>query len=267
MLRLAVIICLAAASAACATAPTPRPLARSIIEPTMVDAAIEIAKQLDAAAETDAPAGEPWFRLVDGGVPILVTAPHATQPTRDGRKRFSDGGGTAALALSLRELTNVWVLHTTHSSPSDPNYYDDNEFKRTLGELIERERPVLLLDIHGSSPMRPYDVDFGTMNGTSLLEQEELLDDLVEYLENEGIDSFSLNRFAASQNDTITKFAANRGVPSIQLEINAGFVTPQEGALHQQQYARLLQGLVRFVQDVAEAACRERVCTQRDGTE
>lgn len=235
-------------------------LSKSIIEPDTVKAAIATAKELDARSESDPPEGVSWLRVVDGRVPIIVTAPHATSPMRDGKRRYSDGGGTAALALGLSELSHVWVIYTTYASPSDPNYYDDNEFKSTLKTLIERVRPVLLLDIHGSNPRRPYDVDFGTMDGSSLLGRNELFDQLVDRLRSEGIDNLSLNRFAASENATITKFASRLGVPSIQLEVNAVLVTPQSGPVQEQAYARLTQALVRYLTQVLVPVCKERDC-------
>ena len=144
------------------------------------------------------------------------------------------------------------VIHTTWASPSDPNYYDDNEYKRTLGDLMQRLRPVLVLDLHGSSPYRPYDVDIGTMNGDSLLGRERYQTDLVAALRQEGLTSLSGNYFSAARTETVTKFAASRGVPAIQLEINATYLLLDEGnttgeLLSAQRFARLAQALTRYL--------------------
>ena len=76
---------------------------------------------------------------------------------------------------------------------------------------------ILIIEIHGSHPFRPYDVDIGTMNGKSLLGKDDLVTKLIALLRNEGISNYSSNYFAATKNETITKFGAAHGVPTIQL--------------------------------------------------
>ncbi|SHO57285.1 hypothetical protein [Vibrio quintilis] len=231
------------------TEPLPE---RALISPAQVTQAIQVENLLNSRENVALPEGESWFKVVKGTIPVIITAPHATRPFREGKRRFSDGGGTAALALALGEQTGASVIYTTYEGPSDPNYYDDNGFKAALADLIQAETPVLLLDIHGSHPFRSYDIDFGTMNGESLLGQPGLLHRLIHRLKEDGIDSLSSNRFAASSHQTITKFAAQAGVPAIQLEINATYVMPSEGNLEAQRFSVLLQALSRFVTDVAD---------------
>lgn len=85
------------------------------------------------------------------------------------------------------------------------------------------------------------------MRGASLLGKNELLDSLIEHLRREGIASISYNRFGASKNQTITKFSSSKGVPAIQLEINATWVNPSEGRIEAQRFSKLLQALVRYI--------------------
>ncbi|CAM3791398.1 N-formylglutamate amidohydrolase [Vibrio aerogenes CECT 7868] len=222
---------------------------RALIAPAQVTQAIQTEKLLNSRENVALPQGKNWFEVVHGTVPVIITAPHATRPLREGKRRFSDGGGTAALALALGEQTGASVVYTTYEGPSDPNYYDDNAFKTALSDLIQSVKPVLLLDIHGSHPYRSYDIDLGTMNGASLSGHPELLRQLIYRLKTDGINSLSLNRFAASSHQTITKFAAKAGVPAIQLEVNATWLTPSEGNIEAQRFSILLQALSRFVID------------------
>lgn len=235
--------------AACAThAPLPE---RALVDVTMVRQAIQYQKDADAHASTPAPAGTPWFEVLRGTAPVIVTAPHATKPFREGTYRFADGGGTAALARMLHTLTNATALYVTYESPSDPNYYDDNAFKAELARLIAEVKPVLLLDIHASHAWRPYDVDLGTMHGASLLGDESLATGLADALRTEGLMNLSSNYFPAAKSLTITKFAAARGVPAIQLEINATWLAPAQGDLQAHRFAQLLQAVTRFVRNRA----------------
>lgn len=220
---------------------------RALIDPEHIEEAISLAKKLNHRRGKSIPEGQNWFEVLEGSIPVIITAPHATGPFRNGKRRFSDGGGTAALAVELNKLTGVHVIYTTYEGPSDPNYYDDNTFKTTLAKLMEQVKPKYVLDIHGSSSYRSYDVDLGTMDGASLLGNENLLFSLIEHLKREGIVSISYNRFAASQHHTITRFSHQHEVPAIQLEINETYVSPSNGKIEAQRFSRLLQTLTRFI--------------------
>jgi len=230
--------------------PRETSLQRAIIEPAMVQQAIELENRISAQADTAAPSGESPVVVLKGSSKVIITAPHATEPFREGKYRFSDGAGTAALAQMLNRTTCATVIYTQYRTPSDPNYYDDNEFKDQLAELIGSQRPALVLDIHGSSDFRPYDVDIGTMNGKSLLGNQALLVDLVEHLRQEGMTNLSNNYFAAEKNQTITRFASSKQVPTLQLEISSTLLRPSEGGVMAHRFAQLLQGLTRYVRGV-----------------
>lgn len=220
---------------------------KAIIEPACVRSAIEFATIIDKREGVKIPDGENWFNIIEGIKPVIITAPHATRPMREGVRRFSDGGGTAAMAVALSEMSGATVIYTTYEGPSDPNYYDDNKFKEALSFLIDKVNPKYILDIHGSDPFRSYDIDLGTVNGASLLGKETLIIDLIKSLRDNGINSISYNRFAASKHETIANFSSRKGVPAIQLEINATYITPASGNVEAQRFSRLLQALVRFV--------------------
>jgi hypothetical protein len=230
----------------CAAPEAPLP-GKALIGVASIDAAIRDERALNSRADCVALASTPWFAVDAGEGSIVVTAPHATRPFREGVYRFADGGGTGALARALNRLAGATAIYTVYASPSDPNFYDDNEFKQALERLLARRRPAFLLDIHASHPNRPYDVDLGTMDGASLLGQTRLLPDLVEALHAEGIANLSLDFFSAKQQQTLTKFAAARGVPAIQLEINATWLNPSGTDLAAHRFSQLLQALVRFI--------------------
>ncbi|MFC3393885.1 N-formylglutamate amidohydrolase [Brenneria rubrifaciens] len=223
------------------------PFKKAIITPEYVKEAITYEKEADKNSNVIPQEGESWFNVLPGESRIIISAPHATQPSREGQYRFSDGGGTAALAIMLGKLTDSTVIYTTKASPSDPNYYDNNAYKEKLAALIHSKQPKLIIDIHGSHPFRPYDVDIGTLNGKSLLGKDERVSELINILKNEGISNFSNNYFAASKNATVAKFGSNLGVPSIQLEINSIWMMPSDGNIEAHKFAQMLQGLVLYV--------------------
>lgn len=199
---------------------------------------------------------EAWFSYLPGNSRVLVVAPHATSPRREGELRFPDGG-TGSLAVMLNRVAKVPVLYTTLASPSDPNYYDDNDFKRELDRLIKALKPALVVDLHASDAYRPYDIDFGTMRGASLNGKAEYLSKLAEALRKEGIVNFSQDFYPAEKNATDTKWVAARGVPAIQLEISSTWLSHTDGNLEAHRFAQLLQGLARFIFSVDAEASKQ----------
>jgi hypothetical protein len=251
-LAVAAVLCSGCGERTSASDPAPSAvrnvqLKKAEIKKEDIESAIELEKAVEANSDKLAPAGMPWFVVIKGSSPVIVTAAHATKPMRDGELRFSDGAGTAALATLLNKKTGCTVIYTQYASPSDPNYYDDNDFKKELLTLIESVKPRVVLDLHGSHPYRPYDVDIGTMNGESLLGRPEFQRGLVECLREEGILNFSSNLFSAANNATIAKFCKGKGVPAMQLEISSTWVSPSRDDLSAHRFAQLSQGLCRYI--------------------
>lgn len=219
---------------------------RAIVTPANIDSIIVYEKRFAANDTILPPKNIAWFEYIKGTKNILVIAGHATAQRRESKIKQADAG-TGSLAIELNKLTNVAVLYTTYLSPSDPNFYDNNEFKDTLAKLLTELKPILVIDLHGSQPFRPYDIDFGTMNGKSYLTRKDFLDSLKVAFHTESLSNQSQDYFSAEKNQTITKFVSSKGIPCIQLEINSNFLSADLGNIYGQQTAQLLQALIRFI--------------------
>lgn len=220
---------------------------KAIVTPTEIDSIILFEKVFVKNETTPAPGNTKSFEFKNGTRKILFISGHATAHIREGKIKQADGG-TGSLAVELNKLLNVPVLYSTFLSQSDPNFSDDNEFKDTLAKIVAKLKPIFVIDLHGSNPFRPYDIDFGTMNGISFLKRKDLLNRLKILLQNEGLINQSQDFFSAKENQTITKFLHKRNIPCVQLEINANYISANKGSLNAQKTAQLLQALIRFTQ-------------------
>ena len=227
------------------------PLRKATVTPANIDSIIESEKHFSPNYSTPPPDGVNWYEFRKGKTNILIIAPHATAQTREGRIKQADAG-TGSLALELNKLRDVSILYTTYLSPSDPNFYDNNSFKDSLSVILQASTPKFVIDLHASDSFRPYDIDFGTLNGKSLLNNEPMLDTLVNDLKDCGIESLSRDYFPAEKSQTDTKFVYNKGIPCIQLEINSVFLSAGRGDLYAQKTAQLLQALLRFIDSLAK---------------
>jgi hypothetical protein len=229
---------------------------RALVTKENVQDAVALEKYLQNFYNRLPVKGEAWFTYLPGTAKVLIVAPHATSPMRKEQLRFPDSG-TGSLAIMLNRLAKAPVLYTSLASPSDPNLYDDNDFKRELEKLIKTLNPLLVIDLHGSDAYRPYDVDFGTMKGASLKDKKELLVKLADALRSEGILNFSQDYFPAEKDATDTKWIAARGVPAIQLEISSTWLSHTEGTLEAHRFAQLLQALTRFIIPFEEGSVKQ----------
>lgn len=220
--------------------------------PTQAEAsrlAQEQVKRFKRHARELPPPGTPWYEFLEGRSRVLITAPHATAHTRQGRLKGTDLG-TGALAVVLNALAETPALFTTWASPSDPNFYDDNAYKDALAGLVKRRQPSLVLDLHASREDRPYDLDLGTLFGDSLLGKPALLDRLKRHLAGAGLGNLSDNAFPGERQATVIRFLHRRGVPSIQLEINARWLRPEAGPVELERFMRLANALAAFIREV-----------------
>ena len=211
----------------------------------------EQVQRFKARARVLPPPGTEWHEFLEGAAPVLVTAPHATAQLREGRLKGSDLG-TGALAVVLHHLAGTPTLYTTWASPSDPNYYDDNPFKAVLARRVQTRKPSVVLDLHASREDRPYDVDFGTLRGAALQGRPALATRLASRLRAAGLREISDNAFPGERQATVVRFLHARGIPCIQLEINARWLRPEKGPLEMARFLSLARALADFVREVEE---------------
>jgi hypothetical protein len=193
----------------------------------------------------------PWVQFISGNSKLLILAPHATSQIREGKVKRADAG-TGSIAVFLNKRFGIPVLYTTYQSPSDPNYYDNNMFKDTLDEIIKLVNPTFVIDLHGSDFSKPYDLDLGTMNNISYLQEKGLFIKLINVLKSNGLNYISQDYFPAAKNQTDTKWLYNHNIPCVQLEINSNYLIRPDSSfnnetfLFNQKSSQLLQALVDF---------------------
>jgi hypothetical protein len=227
-----------------------------IVGKAEVELADSIEKQLRAQCQQKPPVSAPWFSVITGTVPVIITAPHAASPLREGQQRFPDKG-TGSLALMLHRLTGTTVIYTSWASPCDPNQTDSCAFKDSLAKRLLGPT-VLVIDLHTSHASRPYDIDFGTMKGISLGGNQAMLTKLSSTLSQHGLTVQSLDFFAADEKKTVTRFVAAKKIPALQLEINATWLRPDGNDLDVHRFSQLLNALTLFVRSITPSPAAVR---------
>ena len=167
--------------------------------------------------------------LLRGNSGIILSAPHATNHIRLNKYKIFERY-TAALSALMHSLTSSTSVYTNSVSISDPNYYDNCDYKTRLGIMCKDTPHHFLLDIHGTGEEREFDIYPGIGRDKEfLLGQTGILDDLYKTARKYNINLGGLDRFPASKQQTVTKYAATQlGIPSMQIEINKRYRLPDK---------------------------------------
>ncbi|ASA25191.1 N-formylglutamate amidohydrolase [Paenibacillus donghaensis] len=183
---------------------------------------------------------EPPYTLIEGSVPVLLSAPHAINQYREGAIKPADMF-TGALLLCVQKLTRCHAIYSSSFSLEDPNYILGGEYKAALAGLIQAHSIPYVIDIHGAAESRDFDVDLGTLHGASIQQQE--VNRIVQLFHTNGIRMVEQNHtFAASHPGTITSFCSRElQVQSIQMEINRRYRNPEAPMLLQSTVDSLVQ--------------------------
>lgn len=191
---------------------------------------------------------DPSYSIIEGALPVLVSAPHAINHYREHAVKPADMY-TGSLALLLQKLTNCYCIYSNSFSQEDPNYILGGEYKAALQALVKEHQIKFVIDLHGASKDREFDIDLGTLHGASI--QDKHLTNIIRIFNNNGITKVEHNHtFSASHPGTITSYSAKELlVQSVQIEINRNYRNPNAFDLFQktihslEQIIKLLGGV------------------------
>lgn len=187
------------------------------------------------------------YKYWQGCKPVLVTAPHSVRHVRKKKIKPSDIF-TGSIAYFLFELTGCHSLALVKSYNGDPNYDQNCVFKEKIKDICSDNEIKLVIDLHGASRDRPFEIDLGTMNGKSLLGNREIKKLLMECFQEYGIEKITCNNLSADNQDTVTKYTACKlKIPSLQIEINRRLRAPNQNG---EPFNRLLASMALFVSQI-----------------
>jgi hypothetical protein len=157
------------------------------------------------------------YKISMGNIPILFTAPHTMEQVRNDGSIKKAEPYTKAIALYLNKHMNTYSMIKLQDTGLDSNRDNHDEFKNKLLNLVDEHNIKLVIDLHGASVNREFDVEFGTMN--NLTADFSTINELKEAFIENGITKISFNN--PFKGGAITQYLYNKkDIDVIQLEIN-----------------------------------------------
>lgn len=163
---------------------------------------------------------EDIFLYKIGTIPVLLTAPHTMIQQREDGTFKLDEPYTKAIVRYVSKNINCSYLIKTKDTMIDDNKDEIDEFKILLSKIIKENNIKLVLDIHGSSRDREFDIELGTLNNISA--DYSTINELKESFIEHGIKNIELNN--PFKGGGITRYVyGTTDIDVIQIEINRNY--------------------------------------------
>lgn len=160
------------------------------------------------------------FTVIEGSVPILLSAPHTVKQVRSDGSIKQAEPFTRALAFYLQEKLDCFCIVKNKDTGLDPNRANDDDYKKELVKIINTKNIKLVLDFHGASKDREFDVEIGTLDGVSV--DSTVINDLEKIFLKNGISKIEYNN--PFKGGGITKRVhTSTNAEAIQIEINRNY--------------------------------------------
>lgn len=182
-------------------------------------------RRAEDAAARSLQSGLPHL-LRAGTGPVLFSAPHSVEQTRQGRRKPAEPQ-TAVLAELLHAETGCPILYKTAHCGDDANFDAVCPYKDALADYISGGGVRFVIDLHQLAPARDVMVDIGTGGGKNGCTPAAL---------NVFLRAFSARPLGVVQVDepfgacfahTVSAATARRcGVACVQLELNTRLLRP-----------------------------------------
>ena len=168
-------------------------------------------------------ASGPNYTIINGNIPILLSAPHAVRSFKSGKAKGSDAL-TGSIVEYLCSRTGAFGIIRTFNLNDEPNSENNGhglEYKKAIINLVNTKDIGGFIDIHGCKETHPFDFDIGTNNGLNLNGTPEYLDIILKRLSAIG-KAVVDKEFKASLDTNICNYIGRRtNLPALQIEINS----------------------------------------------
>ena len=185
------------------------------------------------------------YLILKGNIPILFSAPHTMHQLRDDGTTKLKEPYTKAIALYLNKYCNTYAIVKNNDTGIDSNRDNYDKYNVEMRRLIKENNIKLVIDLHGASISRYFDIEFGTLNNLS--SDFSTIKELEEAFTENGIKNIN-------HNDPFKGGAITQGIYAlddvdvIQMEINGKY----RDYNNIKELEKIIQSLQNFIKQYNE---------------
>lgn len=169
--------------------------------------------------------GRNSFEILEGNGnnQFLISAPHAVEQTREGKQKYPEPD-TAVIAHLLNKHYGYSIITKTKNCNDDANYDEKSDYKEAVKFFCEKNKPLLLIDLHGLSKNKKNIINIGTNYGININNDNEMLSDFFYIFGKYGIHKIMTDYPYHAKKNTVSNYIHSQlDQKAIQLEINYGY--------------------------------------------
>lgn len=165
------------------------------------------------------------FQIIEGKVPVLLSAPHARshrRPSLMGTYKLGEPY-TDNVVKEISTDTSSFGIYLSKECPYDPNYHKErkNEYKQAVKDIVMKNKVERFLDIHGLKDNQGYDI--ALYYPTKFRKSLEFAYEIEDALNHGALNGISIRifRFLDNGQETLGEYVATKlRVPSVQVEVS-----------------------------------------------
>lgn len=187
----------------------------------------------------------PLYRVRNFPGRVMLSAPHSVNQIRRGNIKYAEVY-TGAMTEYLSEILSVSSIIKSLNDKDDANYDEVSKYRDEAVKLIRDQDIKLLLDIHGASELRDFDIEIGTARGRNINYNDEILDIILSLSKEYGFSKVNVDDlFTASNKNTVSRYVNEKtGIYAIQLEINKKYRSPDTNYIDFEKMLNFLSHLI-----------------------
>lgn len=185
--------------------------------------------------------GRKSFILKKGEKHVMLSAPHAAEQTRNGRKKYGEYI-TGVIVNMLHDELGVPIICKEKNCGDDANRDEKCRYKTKLKKYVMKNGIRYLIDFHQMNAERAESVDIGTGKGKNVEKDPEIVRIAENAFASHGIEGVCIDEpFPAVHPYTVSAFISREcGIPCLQIELNTRLVSKRyEGCVFDDVMAAL----------------------------
>ena len=176
---------------------------------------------------------------------VMLSAPHAVNQLRKGSIKYAEAY-TGSMTEYLSDTHLICSITKTLNENDDANFDDTSKYRDEAVKLIKENGIKFLIDIHGASESRDFDIEIGTARGRNINYNDEIVDMFFTLAREYDYSKINVDElFTASNKNTVSSYVNEKtGIYSIQLEINKKYRSPDT---EPEEFEKMLKFLSHFI--------------------